>query len=130
MKEKIASDYKNQCDKLSIPANKALWRNFDSPIRGPTNGGGDEEDSESINIVFKGNDKLNFSDRMRDKDLIILCQVMENYKELIRHVDLSYNEITNTGCSALGKFLNGTWYIGRYVRLPIIGILEPVGQSN
>lgn len=108
VKQKIAEDYKNQCAKLSIPANKALWGNFHYP---PANLSSAEEDQESINIVFKGNDKQNFSDRMRDKDLIILCQVMETYKELIRHVDLSYNEISNTGCSALGKFLNGIEHI-------------------
>lgn len=58
---------------------------------------------------------------MRDKDLIILCQVMENYRESVKHVDLSYNEITNTGCSALGKFLNGT-HIKISKRLPVFGI--------
>jgi hypothetical protein len=32
---------------------------------------------------------------------------MEAYKDLMKHVDLSYNEITNAGCSALAKFLTG-----------------------
>lgn len=44
---------------------------------------------------------------MKDKDLIILCQVMEGYKDFIKHVDLSYNEISNAGCEALAKFLTG-----------------------
>jgi predicted component of type VI protein secretion system len=104
VKEKIAHDYKNQCLKLSLPFNEVLCRNFSGT---PKSLEAEEKDTDSIDIVFRGNDKWNFASRMKDKDLLILCQVMDTYKQHIRHIDLSYNEISNTGCTALGKFLQG-----------------------
>lgn len=90
--QQIAKDYESQCCKLAMEPNKAICSCF-------------EKRDSQVSLVFKGNDKLNFTKRMSDKDLIILCNIMENYKDLIKHIDLSYNDISNNGCVQLAKLI-------------------------
>ena len=60
---------------------------------------------DELNIVFRGNYKLNFNNRLGDKDLIILLSCLEEFKDYIKHIDLSYNNISDSGAEALSKIL-------------------------
>jgi hypothetical protein len=56
-------------------------------------------------LVFRGNDKLNFTSRLKDRDIIILGECASDYGEYIRDVDFSFNEITDVGAEALAAFI-------------------------
>jgi len=47
------------------------------------------EDVQSLDIIFRGNDKYNFSCRLSDKDIIILCEILQNIAGLMRNLDFS-----------------------------------------
>lgn len=96
IKAQIAKSYEENCVKAQVAINKALLRFLNQP----------EPDPEKFNIVFRGNHKLNFSSRLSDEDLILLCSAAEPYAKHISHVDLSYNLITDTGINSLAKLLS------------------------
>jgi Ran GTPase-activating protein (RanGAP) involved in mRNA processing and transport len=58
-----------------------------------------------LDFVFRGNSKLNFTSRINDKDLILFSDVLKNHVQLVRHVDLSYNELTDIGVEVLARVL-------------------------
>lgn len=93
---KIATDYELQCKSLSINPNQAIIRTFKT-----------KEESDEVNLVFRGNFKLNFNQRMTDKDLIVLLAAADHFKDSVRHIDFSFNEISDTGIQALTKFIVG-----------------------
>lgn len=58
----------------------------------------------SIDLIFRGNYKLNFSNRLQDKDLLLLIQVITNidrFSDKLRHIDLSYNNLTDNSVGEL-----------------------------
>ena len=42
---------------------------------------------------------------MTDRDVILLTSALESYENIIRHVDLSYNELTDVGIEIFSKLL-------------------------
>ena len=42
---------------------------------------------------------------MNDNDLIFLSQILKDYQELIRHIDLSYNLLSDSGAIGLSRLL-------------------------
>jgi len=95
IKAKIAKAYEENCAKAEVTLNKALVRYLNEP----------EPDPERLNLIFRGNHKLNFSSRLSDEDLILLCSAAEPFAKHISHVDFSYNLITDTGINSLGRLL-------------------------
>lgn len=69
----------------------------------------------NIDIIFRGNYKLNFNERLKDKDLLFLVQVldmeMENIHDRIRHIDLSYNNLTDSSVVELINFIKKCSYV-------------------
>lgn len=69
----------------------------------------------NIDIIFRGNYKLNFSGRLEDKDLLLLVQVldleMESVHDRFRHIDLSYNNLTDTSVIELISFIKKCSYL-------------------
>lgn len=61
----------------------------------------------SIDLIFRGNYKLNFQERLEDKDLLLLCSAINTLDNSIfenfRHIDLSYNNLTD---SSIVEFIN------------------------
>lgn len=92
----ILSGYKLKCKDLNLDPNSALIRTLEEP--------GPEE--FCIDIIFRGNYKLNFSNRLQDQDLIILTSLLENYTELIRNIDFSYNKLTESSIRPFAKLLS------------------------
>jgi hypothetical protein len=49
------------------------------------------EENDVLDIVIQGNDKLNFSCRIKDVDLIAIAETLEDYAIYIEEVDLRFN---------------------------------------
>ena len=59
--------------------------------------------------MFRGNFKLNFTNRITDSDLMILCGNLSEIPgayENLRSIDLSYNNISDTSVSELAKIID------------------------
>lgn len=97
LKEIISKKYQLECEKESQPPNKSLLKYFNLPM---------SSKSQYIDIIFRGNDKYNFTSRMSNKDLIYLCTAFDESASVIRHIDLSYNLISDESAKILAKFLS------------------------
>lgn len=76
------------------------------------------DDNESLEIIIHGNDKYNFTERISDNHLIIICRTLERYALYIDEVDLRYNEITDLGARILGDLIQNSV---RIVSLNLMG---------
>ena len=59
--------------------------------------------------MYRGNSKFNFTNRMTDSDLMILCGCLSEIEgafDNIRSIDLSYNSISDTSVSELAKLID------------------------
>lgn len=63
------------------------------------------EENDVLDIVIQGNDKLNFSSRVKDLDLIAISETLEDYAIYIEEVDLRYNHIEDEGAKALANLI-------------------------
>jgi len=70
------------------------------------------DENESIEIVIPGNDKFNFTNRITDTQLIVICSTLERYSIYIDEVDLRYNQITDVGAKALGDLISNSRRLG------------------
>jgi Ran GTPase-activating protein (RanGAP) involved in mRNA processing and transport len=95
VKEQLAKAYKDACEKTKTKLNRALNRYLEEVDTGKS----------TLDIIFRGNNKVNFSSRLSDQDLILLCSILEPHVTRIGHIDLSYNHITDHGAISLGKLL-------------------------
>ena len=64
-----------------------------------------EEDAEVIDLPFPGNATYNFNTRLKDEDMQPLSISFMSYVSNIRHIDLSYNILTDKGIAILSKLL-------------------------
>lgn len=64
------------------------------------------EENDALEIIIQGNDKLNFSNRVSDEALIVICQTLSTYAIYIEDIDLRYNEITDHGAKSLGDLIS------------------------
>lgn len=55
--------------------------------------------------MVHGNQKENFNNRITDKDLIVLAEVLEPYAIYIEDIDLRYNHINDGGAEALSRLV-------------------------
>jgi len=96
LKDIISRKYQLECEKDSHPKNKALVKTLDTPI---------DTKTEFIDLIFRGNNKYHFTSRLVDKDLINLCAAFEESASVLRHIDLSFNLITDESVKILAKLL-------------------------
>jgi Ran GTPase-activating protein (RanGAP) involved in mRNA processing and transport len=98
IKAKLFLAYQDACQKTKTKANKSLNRYLSDP----------EGDNPGISIIFRGNHKLNFTSRLNDQDVILLCNILEPFASSLLHLDLSYNLITDNGAVSIGKLIAQT----------------------
>ena len=55
------------CSKISHEPNNSLVRYFSNPV----------QKSFYLDLIFRGNDKLNFSHRLTDRDIILLTTALD-----------------------------------------------------
>lgn len=96
VKSEVLTQYRENCQQADIEAHEAFCAYLEETY--------DENDSIDLNIL--GNDKYNFTNRIDDKALIVLCQTLERYAIYISDIDLRYNKITDHGAKALANLIS------------------------
>jgi len=66
IRKTIADHYGEACDKIKHPPNKGIQRVLTNPTT----------KSFYLDLVYRGNDKINFAHRMTEKDIILLSEVI------------------------------------------------------
>lgn len=130
MKESLES----VCNKLEelyttndVPSNKSLLRQLRLPMSIDEQEMNDNLKSvtrdtqvdpgisdNSVDLIFRGNYKLNFSERLQDQDLLLLIQSIQTLDSLhdkLRHLDLSYNNLTDNSVGELISLLRKCPYV-------------------
>lgn len=90
-------NYLALCEQTSSPPNKSLIR-FLQKLN--------ESSAQPLKIIFKGNDKYNFTSRLTDGDLLLLAECLSEISEFIHTIDFSYNLLTDDSIQNFAKVLN------------------------
>lgn len=69
VRKEISEKYMSMCQKISHSPNNSLVRYLSTPI----------PKSFYLDIVFRGNDKTNFNNRLTDRDIILLTSSLDGY---------------------------------------------------
>lgn len=72
IRKTIADRYSESCGKISHEPNKGIVRVFSNPT----------VKSFYLDLVYRGNDKVNFGHRMTDKDIILLSEVVAEHNNV------------------------------------------------
>jgi predicted nucleic acid-binding Zn-ribbon protein len=96
VKTELLSQYRDNCQQADLEAHEAFCAYLEETY----------DENESIELIIQGNDKYNFTNRVDDKQLIVLCQTLEKYAIYITEIDLRYNKITDHGAKALANLIN------------------------
>jgi hypothetical protein len=72
IRKSISDRYIEGCDKIKHPINKGIQRVLTNPT----------VKSFYLDLVYRGNDKVNFSHRMTDKDIILLSEAVSEYSNV------------------------------------------------
>lgn len=97
-KQDLLDQYKAKCKAASVTPHRAFVRYLEETY----------DENDSIEIVIQGNDKLNFSCRVDDKCLLVICSTLEPYARFIEDIDLRFNEITDMGAKTLGDLIQNS----------------------
>ena len=95
IKTEVLELYNEKCKARQVTPHRAFVRYLEETY----------DENDAIEIVIKGNDKLNFSNRIDDKALLAICATLERYPVYIEDIDLRYNEITCAGAKALASLI-------------------------
>ena len=96
VKADLLVQYRENCQQADIEAHEAFCAHWEETY----------DENDSIDLVIQGNDKYNFTNRIDDKALIVLCQTLERYAIYISDIDLRYNKITDYGAKALANLIS------------------------
>lgn len=64
-----------------------------------------EANEDGIELVLRGNDERNFTNRVDDQCLEVICRALHAYAAYIYHIDLQYNHITDEGTACLADII-------------------------
>ena len=111
-KEDILANYLAKCAEAPSQKNLCLVKYLERQVviqeeeeKRVQENEGDYEESNRLDIIFKGNDAQNFSSRLSNEHLIPLVSVVEDHTILIEYIDLSYNHISDAGAITLSRIL-------------------------
>jgi Ran GTPase-activating protein (RanGAP) involved in mRNA processing and transport len=112
-KQEILDNYLNRCSKVPSQKNLSVIKFFENQVlvqqeeeKRVQENDGDYEESNRLDIIFKGNDPQHFSSRISNEHLIPLVSVLEEHAILIQHIDLSYNLISDAGAITLSRIFS------------------------
>lgn len=94
-KEAILQEYVEACESAGIDPHPNFMAYLQETM----------DDEESIDLVVHGNQKENFNNRIEDKDLIVISDVLEPYAIYVEDIDLRYNHISDAGAEALSRLV-------------------------
>lgn len=69
IRKQIGEKYVSMCQKISHSPNNSLVRYLENP----------STKSFYLDLIFRGNDKINFSNRMTDRDIILLTSALDGH---------------------------------------------------
>jgi hypothetical protein len=72
VRSEVLEKYRELCRKISHEPNASFVRNW----------GGATSKSFYLDLIFRGNDKLNFSNRFCDRDVILLSSALEGREQV------------------------------------------------
>jgi hypothetical protein len=72
LRGQLAKKYEEACQKISHPPNKGITRQLQTPV----------VKSFYLDVIYRGNDKLNFGHRMTDKDVILLADILREHQNV------------------------------------------------
>lgn len=72
IRKEIVYKYQELCKKIEHQSNNSFVRSF----------GGATTKSFYLDIIFRGNDKLNFNNRFTDRDIILLTSALETHENV------------------------------------------------
>lgn len=94
-KQQLLDDYRQLCQSEGIQPHRAFVMYLEDTI----------DENDNLEVVIQGNDRLNFSNRLDDKQLAVLASVLDSYAVYIEDIDVRFNEITDAGAQALGNLI-------------------------
>lgn len=74
IRKEIAAKYISMCEKISHEPNNSLARYLSNPVA----------KSFYLDLIFRGNDKLNFNSRLTDRDIILVTSAIEGYQNVLQ----------------------------------------------
>ena len=83
----LLEEYKEACENEGVQAHRAFVMYLEDTM----------EENDNLEVVIQGNNKLNFSNRLDDKQLIVLCAALDSYSIYVEDIDLRFNELTDVG---------------------------------
>lgn len=95
LRSDIGKKYDALCEELKVARHNKLYFNLIEPVG----------DNNPLSVVYRGNYKMYFTDRVKDEDFEILCEALMENAELVTHIDFSFNELTSKSMPKLGKFI-------------------------
>ena len=72
LRKEISDKYIAMCQKISHEPNNSLVRYLSNPVA----------KSFYLDLIFRGNDKLNFNSRLTDRDIILLTSALEGQENV------------------------------------------------
>lgn len=106
----IATQYEQKCKENNVKRHDKLYYNLIEPVATGEKKLDPSEPKDnqvlSISIVYRGNYKMYFTDRIKDHDFELLCEALTDYADLIAHMDFSFNEITERSTKAFANLLD------------------------
>jgi hypothetical protein len=96
VKAELLTQYRDNCQQAEIEPHEAFCAYLEETY----------DENDAIDIIIQGNDKYNFTNRVDDKALIVLCQTLERYAIYIEDIDLRFNKITDHGAKALANMIS------------------------
>ena len=94
-KSEVLAYYKTSCEAAGVEAHEAFVAYLEETY----------DDNNSFRLDIQGNDKYNFTNRVDDKQLMVLCNSLRDWACYLEAIDLRFNKITDIGAKALGKLI-------------------------
>lgn len=111
-KSELLTLYVQRCEESKEPRNLALYKYLEEQAiqQNVERERAEQEDytieeGNHLDLMFRGNDKLNFSSKITDSNLYPLVGSLVEHAILIQHIDLRFNLISDTGAIILSNLL-------------------------
>ena len=96
VKQELLEQYKANCEQAELEPHEAFVTYLEETL----------EENDGLDLVIQGNDKYNFTNRIDDEQLLILCNTLRSVAIYISDIDLRFNKITDTGAKALADLIS------------------------
>lgn len=96
LKSDILDQYRGKCEEAGIEPHEAFVAYLEETM----------EENDGIDLVIPGNDKYNFTNRIDDDNLAVLCATLKPVAIYMVDMDLRFNKITDVGAKALADLVS------------------------